>query len=268
MKKIFLTGASSGIGLAMANELTARGHEVWGTSRDVERVPKLAHLYPVALDLGDERSIHDGFQAALAEAGQFDVIINNAGAGQFGAAESLTVEELRAQFQVLVFGQIQLVQLALAEMRRHDSGLIINVTSLAARIPVPFMACYNAAKAAMAVWTMSMQLELAGSGIRLVDLQPADIATSFNDAVLRTTAAGSDATQQRIAKTWSIVQQNMKNAPAPKIVARAVAELIEKPEPRPRITVGDFFQASIAPALTRLLPQRVRLWGIRAYYRL
>ena len=266
-KKIFLTGASSGIGLAIARELIAHGHEVWGTSRDPERVPKLAGLHPVALDLRDEQSIRAAFERVLAEAGPIDVVINNAGAGQFGPAESLPLGEMRDQFQVLVFGQIQLVQLALADMRRRDTGLIINVTSLAARIPVPFMACYNAAKAALAVWTMSLQLELARSGIRLVDLQPADIATNFNDAVLTTDATESDYAP-RVAATWEIVQQNMKNAPAPEIVAGAVTRLIEKSEPPLRITVGDFFQASLAPVLTRLLPQRVRLWGIRAYYRL
>ncbi|MFN2475938.1 MAG: SDR family NAD(P)-dependent oxidoreductase [Chthoniobacterales bacterium] len=267
MKKIFLTGASSGIGLAIATELTARGHEVWGTSRDRERVPKLARLHAVALDLSDEQSIHEAFHTAFTEAGQLDVVINNAGAGQFGAAESLPVGELRKQFQVLVFGQIQLVQLALAEMRRRDMGLIINVTSLAARIPVPYMACYNAAKAAVAVWTMSLQLELAGSGVRLVDLQPADIATSFNNAVLKTHAADS-ASAPQIARTWSIVEQNVKNAPPPEIVARAVARLIEAPGPPPRLAVGDFFQASIAPMLARFLPQRLQLWGIGTYYRL
>lgn len=267
MKRIFLTGASSGIGLAITQALTARGHEVWGTSRDPARIPVLARLHPVRLDLAAPDSIREGFGTALGEAGEFDVLINNAGSGHFGAAESLTLEMFREQFQVLVFGHIQLAQLALEGMRRRDAGLIINVTSLAARIPVPFMACYNAAKAAMAAWTMSIQLELAHTHVRLVDLQPADIATAFNNAVLKTDTR-DEIEAKRVTATWGTVEENMRKAPGPEVVARAVADLLGRQAMPPRLTSGDFFQARIAPLLARFLSQRLQLWGIRAYYRL
>src|SRR5689334_9769379 len=148
MKKVFLTGASSGIGLAIAKALSARGDEVWGTSRDPGRIPQLPHLHGVRLDLMDSNSIEQAFNGALGEAGHFDVVINNAGSGHFGAAEHLTDPEIESQFRVLVFGQLQLMRLAMAAMRAQGRGLIINVSSLASRLPVPFMAAYNAAKAA------------------------------------------------------------------------------------------------------------------------
>src|SRR5207245_11570176 len=107
MKRIFLSGASSGIGLAIAKSLIAHGHEVWGTSRDAGRVPSLTHLHPVRLDLTDAASITESFRTALSEAGHFDVVINNAGAGHFGPAEFLPAEPIAIQFQVLVFGHIQ-----------------------------------------------------------------------------------------------------------------------------------------------------------------
>ena len=100
---------------------------------------------------------------ALTDAGYFDVLINNAGAGHFDPAELVPMETITSQFQILVFGQIQLMQLALRHMQARGEGLIINVTSLASRLPVPFMAAYNAAKAAMASFTMSIQLELGNS---------------------------------------------------------------------------------------------------------
>src|SRR5215468_1504777 len=160
VKKVFLTGASSGIGLAIAKLLVQEGHEVWGTSRNLERIPKVPRSHGVVLDLSDRHSIDQAFNAALAEAGYFDVLINNAGAGHFGPAELLPIETIASQFQILVFGQIQLMQLALRHMQARGGGLIINVTSLASRLPVPFMAAYNAAKAALASFTMSIQLEL------------------------------------------------------------------------------------------------------------
>src|SRR3982750_4341824 len=167
MKRVFLTGASSGIGLATAQALLQRGDTVWGTARDPSRLIKHERLHPVGLDLKNDANIEQAFAAALAEAGHFDVVINNAGSGHFGPAELLSQPEIAEQFQVVLFGHIRLMQLALAAMRRHGSGLIINVTSLASLLPVPFMGAYNAAKSAMAAFTLSLQIELAHSDIHV-----------------------------------------------------------------------------------------------------
>jgi short-subunit dehydrogenase len=263
MKKIFLTGASSGIGKATAELLVRRGDEVWGTSRSASRVPSLEGLHAVALDLADRNSIEPAFREALAGAGSFDVLINNAGSGFFGAAESLDRAALEKQFQTLVFGHIELCHLALAGMRATGHGLIINVTSLASQLPIPFMASYNAAKAAMAAYTMSLQLELAASRIRVIDLQPGDIRTGFNDAVL-----AGERNDRRIERAWQVTDSNMKKAPGADLVAEKIARLIETDDPAPRVVVGDAFQAKVAPLLNRLLPQRTRLWGLRRYYKI
>jgi len=265
MKKIFLTGASSGIGLAVAQSLIARGDEVWGTSRNLIRLEPLPGIHPVRLDLNDARSIDDAFKCALAEAGYFDVVINNAGGGHFGPAEHLPVDEIEKQFQILLFGHLQLMRLALSAMRSRGNGLIINVTSLASRLPVPFMAAYNAAKAAMAAFTMSIQLELPDARIQIVDLQPADISTAFNDAVTRS-SQNDPRYEKRVARTWTAVDRNMKNAPPPELVAKHILHVIDSPNPPPRITVGDVFQSKVAPFIFRFLPQRVRVWGLKMYY--
>ena len=265
MKKIFLTGASTGIGLAIARLLSDKGHEVWGTSRDPKRIPVMPRLHPVQLDLNDSHSIENGFNKALSEAGDFDVLINNAGSGHFGPAENLSAEEIANQFQILVFGQLQIMRLALAAMRSCERGLVINVTSLASRLPVPFMPAYNAAKAAMTSFTMSIQLELPDSKVRVVDLQPGDIRTDFNDAVNKTASLDSRY-QARITKTWEMVERNMQRAPEPELVAQRVLKLIDEVDPPPRVTVGDTFQTRIAPLIFRFLPQRVRIWGLKRYY--
>src|SRR6266550_2860383 len=187
VKRVFITGASSGIGLAMAKLLVAEGHEVWGTSRNLERIPKMPQWHAVRLDLADPLSAEAAFNAAITDAGYFDVLINNAGAGHFDPAELVPIETIASQFQILVFGQIQLMQLALHHMHARGEGLIVNVTSLASRLPVPFMAAYNAAKAAMASFVMTTQLEVGDFGVRLVDLQPGDICTTFNQDVSKST---------------------------------------------------------------------------------
>ena len=238
---------------------------MWGTSRNLERIPKMPRLHPMGLDLGDPRSVEEAFNVALAEAGHFDVLINNAGSGHFGPAENLSEKEIANQFQILVFGHAQLMRLALRMMQVRGEGLIINITSLAGRLPVPFMAAYNAAKAAMASFTMSIQLELPDSRVRLVDLQPGDICTDFNDAVTKSDQRGPRY-EARLAKTWNTVERNMKKAPKPDLVARRVCELIDQTNPPPRMTVGDGFQTQIAPLIFRFLPQRLRIWGLKRYY--
>jgi len=265
VKKIFLTGASSGIGKAIAKAATEKGHEVWGTSRDISRLPSLRRLHCVQLDLSNPDSIDGGFNIALAEAGNFDVLINNAGSGHFGPAENLSEKEIASEFQILVFGHMQLMRLALRMMQARGEGLIINVTSLASRLPVPFMAAYNAAKAAMASFTMTIQLELPDSRVHIVDLQPGDICTDFNDAVIKSKLPDQQY-EAKVAKTWNKVERNMKNAPRPDLVARRVCELIDQTSPPPRMVIGDTFQTKIAPLIFRFLPQRVRIWGLKKYY--
>ncbi len=262
MKKVFLTGASSGIGRAIAEALVGQGHEVWGTARALDRLPQHERLHAVALDLRDRASLAAAFAQALEEAGHFDVLINNAGSGYFGPAENLSHDELADHFQILFFAPIELMHLAAAAMRKGGrGGLIINVSSLASRLPVPFMASYNAAKAALASFAMSLQLEWPSENIHLVDLQPGDINTGFNDAMRK-----ADASDPRVAKAWRAVDKNMRAAPGPELVARQVLALLAAENPPPRVTVADFFQGKIAPLVFRLLPQRLRIWGLKKYY--
>src|SRR5205823_13238627 len=155
----------------------------------------------------------------------------------FGPAENLSEKEIASQFQVLVFGQMQLMQLALRMMQARGEGFIINVTSLAGRLPVPFMAAYNAAKAALASFTMSIQLELPNSRVHVVDLQPADICTEFNQGVIKSTKDNRHY-DAKVARTWEVVERNMKNAPPPDLVAQHVLRLVNTGQPPPRITVG------------------------------
>jgi short-subunit dehydrogenase len=127
------------------------------------------------------------------------------------------------------------------------------------------MSAYNAAKAALASFTMSIQLELPDSRVHVVDLQPGDIRTEFNEGVIKSTKADRRY-EAKVTKTWEVVERVMKNAPTPDLVARHVLKLINADHPPPRITVGDVFQSKIAPLIFRFLPQRMRLWGLKRYY--
>ena len=113
----------------------------------------------------------------------------------------------------------------------------------------------------LASYTMTMQLESPKRNLRFVDLQPGDIKTNFNDAAMRTSMDNP-----RVAEAWQTVDRNMEAAPQPELVARRILKIIDREDPPPRVTVGDFFQSAVAPLIFRLLPQRIQLWGLRKYY--
>ena len=267
-RKIFLTGASSGIGLETALLLTQHGYGVWGTSRDVSRLPQVPGFHPVQMDLTSLDSIREGFVGALTEAGAFDALINNAGDGAFGPLETMPAEMVRDQFQVLVDAPLELIRLALPKMRERGRGVILNVTSLAAQFPIPFMAPYSAAKSALSSFTQGLRVELSNTPIHVVELRPGDINTPFHERTKKTTAAASAEDQLRLKAAWDTQVRNVVAAPPPERVARAVLRVIRAANPPPVLVVGGFFQARVTPLAARLLPLRLLEWALQRYYRL
>jgi short-subunit dehydrogenase len=220
------------------------------------------------MDLARTDSIRHDFAAALKEARTFDVLINNAGAGAFGPLETLPAEVVYEQFQVLVNAPLELIRLALPSMREQGRGTIINVTSLAAMLPIPFMASYNAAKAALSSFTQELRLELENTPIRVVEVRPGDINTAFHNATKKVDAVVRLEDQQRMRAAWETQLRNMTGAPPPAIVAKTILHVIEDPHPAPITTVGGFFQARVATLAARFLPLRLLEWGLRRYYRI
>lgn len=263
-RNVFLTGASSGIGLETAQLLASRGFCVWGTSREVKRLPNFPNFRPVTMDLTDTISIRENFSAALKEAEHFNVLINNSGAGWFGPVESQSGEIVRQQFEIMVHGPLELIRLALPQMRERQKGLIINVTSLAARFPIPCLGPYSATKAALGSLTQNLRHELADTPIRVVEVQPGDIKTNFHAATRR--VGESSPGKTRIAAVWNTIERNMSAAPPPRIVAEAILKIVESPKSPPVVTVGNFFQARLAPFLTRLAPRSLAERVLRRYY--
>ncbi|MEQ1862870.1 MAG: SDR family NAD(P)-dependent oxidoreductase [Chthoniobacteraceae bacterium] len=259
--RVLLTGASRGIGRATAELLIANGWEVWGTARRVDRLPALPSFHPVEMDLCDSGSIERGFLAAESEAGEFDALINNAGDGVFGPAEHTPAAAMREQFEMHYFGPLELTRRILPRMRTRGAGVIVNVTSLAARFPVPFMSGYSAAKAALGGFSAALALELTGTGVSVVDLQPGDIHTEFHGVMRRIEPGDYGAAMARVEK---VLERDCSAGPPPALVARAI--LRELNRPTPRRTVGGFLQSKAAPLAARVLPWRAMLWLLRRYF--
>jgi NAD(P)-dependent dehydrogenase (short-subunit alcohol dehydrogenase family) len=268
MKRVFITGASAGFGLLTSRRLCERGHEVWGSSRSAQHLPTLDRFHPIVLDLDDPVSIESGYARALDEAGRFDVLINNAGAGVFGPLESFSDEEFAAQLATLLLGPMRLIRLALPAMRARRAGLVVNVSSLAAEFPLPFMSPYSLSKSALSAMTEGLTMELIHTGVRLIDVRPGDFKTRFHESTRRVGAALSEAYAPNLEIAWNAIDRNMNRAPDPQQVADVLVRIVEGEIRRPIVRVGSLFQARIAPLLDRLVNRPWVQWGLRTYYRL
>ena len=273
-RRVFLTGASAGIGLATARSLCAAGCEVWGTARRLERLPTgLRGFHPLALALNDAESLRAGFASAQREAGgRFDVLVNNAGGGWFGPGSEMPVEELRAQFETLALGPILLMQLALPGLRAAPGGLVINVTSLAARLPLVYGAAYSAAKAALSVFTAALQMEETAPrppgqhAVRFVDLQPGDINTGFNRAMRFWSGLdepGHAVKAASVRRSLAASDQSLASAPPPDKVAAVVRRIVLWGGGGPLVACGNLLQTVGGPLAYRFLPRRLLLWTVR-----
>ncbi|MDO9194859.1 SDR family oxidoreductase [Rhodoferax sp.] len=180
-KTVLITGCSSGIGEALAQEFHRRGHRVIATARRVESLQALAKLgmLTLALDVNDGASIAAALTALQGEVEHIDILINNAGYGQFGAVMDAEPDDLRRQFETNVFAPVALSRAALPLLRKRGSACIANMGSISGIVTTPFAGVYCASKAALHALSDAMRMELAPLGVRVVTIQPGGIASKF-----------------------------------------------------------------------------------------
>ena len=182
-KRIFITGASSGIGRALALEFARQGARLALASRNagiLEQVAREAAKtagkcpMPLALacDVRDQRMVRDAIQAAVRALGGLDILVNNAGVGVYGDAEKTTVEDFQAVMDVNFFGALRCTMEALPALRQARRSLIINIASVAALRGIPYLSAYSASKAALASLGQSLRAELGSAGVDVMDVYP------------------------------------------------------------------------------------------------
>ncbi len=262
-----VTGASAGLGLAMARALAAEGLEVWATSRDTTRVPLGKGIHPVALDLSTPQSVARFCDQFFRDVPELDVLVNNAGYGAFFPFEAFPPDEIDAQLQVLLNGPIHLSRAAYAGMRARPSTptAIVNVSSLAADFPIPFMSLYTAAKAGLSGFTRTLALEARGSKVAVIDFMPGDYCTGFNSAVKRV-SAGVDALPA-CERAWSQIEAHVNAGPDPAKAAEDLCRALARHRSGP-VATGTFFQATLGPLLARFANWRAVERSLSGYYRL
>ncbi len=232
--RVLITGAGRAIGAAAAAELTARGHDVVATARDVSTLADLEVAMTLPLDVCDPQSI----EAALAAAGELDALVNNAALNAAGPLEDYPLDRLRAVLETNTIGPLRVLQPMLGAWRARRRGVVVNVSSVQGRVATPLGGVYSASKFALEALSEALYFELGHFGIRVVVIEPGYIAPGMKPAEvhqgpvvyeeLRSEWAGADATLT-----------GPSGRPGPETVARAIAAALEDPETPLRVPVGD-----------------------------
>jgi NAD(P)-dependent dehydrogenase (short-subunit alcohol dehydrogenase family) len=257
-----VTGASSGIGGAIARQLAAAGFRVFGASRSApaDAVSGIEH---VTIDVDDDSSVRGGVAEVMREAGSIDVLVNNAGYLCAGAVEEVSLANAKAQFETNYFGVVRMSVAVLPGMRERHSGHIISISSLAGLVPVPFWGQYNASKFAVEGLMETLRHEVRPFGIQVAMVEPGNIKTPF---YARPQTAGIDTYAGPRGRAFSAMGEFERKAPGPDVVARKVVAIANDAHPALRNKITK--EATQFTLLKWLLPPRAFEAGVRRGFKL
>lgn len=253
-KVVLITGASSGIGKITAEYLSLKGFKVYGTSRN----PKSDNLSfeLISLDVNKKETILKAVQLILEKEERIDVLINNAGMGITGPIEETPTEEMRRVFETNFFGAIEVIKAVLPQMRKQGSGTIINVTSIAGYMGLPFRGIYSATKGALEILTESIRMEVKRFGIKVVNVAPGDFATNIAAGRYHTPVFEESAYKEIYQKNLNLMDEHVDSGNDPKEMAVQIFKILQDPNPGIHYKVGDFMQ-KFSIVLKRILPDKV-----------
>ncbi|HSD92497.1 MAG TPA: SDR family oxidoreductase [Methyloceanibacter sp.] len=263
-RTVLITGCSSGIGLASAREMKSRGWRVFATARKDEDIARLKGegFESLYLDYTEPPSIEAAVTGVLAATGgRLDALFNNGAYGQPGAVEDLRPEVLRAQFEAGFFGWHDLTQRVIPVMRRQGSGRIVFCSSVLGLVSAPYRGAYCATKFAVEALADALRLELAGTAIRVVLIEPGPIASRFLEHALEAYRRNIDLEgshhaeiyRTRLARLEEGGDQTFKLGP--EAVALKLARALESRNPKSRYYVT--VPTHVAALLRRVLPTRL-----------
>jgi NAD(P)-dependent dehydrogenase (short-subunit alcohol dehydrogenase family) len=254
-KVVLITGGSSGIGKSIGEFLHHKGFIVYGTSRNPERI--LNSVFPLlALDVQKVGTIQEAVAKIIVLSGRLDIVINNAGVGITGPLEEIPMAEIKNNFETNFFGPIEVMKAVLPQMRTQKSGLIINVTSIAGYMGLPYRSIYSASKGALELITEALRMEVKAFGIHITNVAPGDFATNIASGRFHAPLIMDSAYEIPYANTLKMIDEHVDGGSNPNEMAEAVYQIILNPNPRIHYKVGAFMQ-KISIVLKRMLPDKV-----------
>jgi NAD(P)-dependent dehydrogenase (short-subunit alcohol dehydrogenase family) len=243
MSKVLITGTNSGIGFETAIVLGRAGHSVFATMRNPERGAALRQVVeheqlPISIlkmDVDSDESVDAATSAIGAQIGCIDVLVNNAGIERAGSIEGLALDDFKATMETNYFGALRSIRAWLPEMRKRQSGCIINVTSVAGRIACSPLAAYTASKFALEALSEALAQEVKPFNIRVAVVQPGIIDTAM---ARRIEDAPTDAAYPQVRRFGHMFEASLEKPTPPTVVAEKIREIIESGTQKLRHPVG------------------------------
>lgn len=265
-KVVLITGASSGIGKSVATFLQDKGYKVYGTSRNPKNIKDFTFEL-IALDVLKLDTINNAINYIIQKEGRLDVLVNNAGMGITGPVEDTPTEEMRAVFNTNLFGAIDVIKVVLPQMRSQKSGIIINVTSIAGYMGLPFRGLYSASKGALETVTEAVSMEVQNFGIKVVNIAPGDFATNIAAGRYHTPVFKNSAYKQKYQENLDLMDAHVDDGMDPVEMAKSIYKILNTKKPKLHYKVGNFMQ-KFSIVLKRILPDRIYERLLMNHYKL
>jgi len=265
-KVVLVTGASSGIGKSIAIFLSEKGYKVYGTSRNPKNIEKFSFEL-ITLDVLKVETINAAVDLILKKDGKLDVLVNNAGMGITGPIEDTPTDEIRAVFNTNFFGAIDVMKAVLPHMRKQNSGTIINVTSIAGYMGLPFRGAYSATKGALELITEATRMEVKKFGINLVNVAPGDFATNIAAGRYHTPVFDNSAYKEMYQTNLDLMDAHVSDGKDPLEMAKIVYKIINTNNPKIHYKVGGFME-KFSIVLKRILPDKIYEKLLMNHYKL
>lgn len=265
-KVVLITGGSSGIGKSIGEFLYQKGFTVYGTSRNPERIEN--SVFPlVALDVRNTESVQKAVSEVIEKSGRLDIVINNAGVGITGPLEEIPSEEIKNNFETNLFGPIEVMKAVLPQMRTQKSGLIINITSIAGYMGLPYRSVYSASKGALELITEALRMETKSFGIHITNVAPGDFATNIAAGRYHAPVIKGSAYEIPYGNTLKEMNEHVDIGSNPNDMALAIYAIIQNPHPKVHYKVGAFMQ-KFSIVLKRVLPDKMYEKLLMNHYKL
>ena len=255
-KVVLVTGGSSGIGRSIGNYLTQKGYKVYGTTRDPERYPDFKDFTLLRLDVRQPDSIEKALKTLLEAEGRLDVLVNNAGVGITGPLEETPNEAILNAFDTNFTGPLNTMKAVLPLMRKAGSGRIINITSIAGKMGLPYRGIYSATKGALDLATEALRLEVRSFGIQICTLAPGDFRTNIATGRYHAPLKADSPYRESYGATLKMINEHVDHAADPIAVAKKVHSILQTPSPKVHYKVGSFTQR-FSVILKRALPGKI-----------
>ena len=255
-KVVLITGGSSGIGKSIALYLKTKDFTVYGTTRSLKKHGDNLGFELLEMDVTKPETIKDAVDIVLSQEGRLDVLINNAGIGITGAIEETPYEEITKVFDTNFHGPIHTSKEVLPYMRKQGSGLIINITSIAGYMGLPFRGVYSATKGALDLVTETLRMETRNFGVKVVSLAPGDFATNIASGRYHAAVLSDSPYKDAYSNTLDLINEGVHDGDDPILVAKMVLKIINTAKPKTHYRVGTFMQ-KFSIKLKNFLPDKV-----------